>query len=89
MVQAAYSLIDEGADINEPNNAGQTPLFLACAEGHVAMLPNLVMLGADPNWRDKRGNTPLHVICLKTPDRVSIDYFLYTSSPVITKVKQH
>jgi ankyrin repeat protein len=70
LVQAAYCLYEAGAEVNEPNDDGQTPLFMACAEGHVAMLPNLVMLGADANWTDKWGNTPLHVICMKTPDRV-------------------
>ena len=70
MVQAAYNLVEEGADVNEPNNDGQTPLFLACADGHIAMLPNLVMMGADANWQDKYGNTPLHVTCLETPEKV-------------------
>ena len=55
-------LISEGANINEPNSAGMTPLHLACREPLTETVPTLLDFGADPRLKDDEGRTPLSVI---------------------------
>lgn len=49
-------LIDAGADPNEPNNDGETPLFNS---RHASVTAALLRRGADPHSRDKYGRTAL------------------------------
>ena len=42
---------------------GCSPLFLACREGHVELIPPLLKAEANPNTPNKHGCTPLHVAC--------------------------
>lgn len=47
-------------DINQRDNVkGQTPLLLACGQGHKRMVYILLSAGANPNIADKDGDTPL------------------------------
>ncbi len=53
-----------GVDVNlkarTTNQAGETPLHLAAAGGHLETAKLLINRGATPAARDKYGNTPLH-----------------------------
>ena len=55
-------LISEGANMNEPNSAGMTPLHLACQNNLTETVPTLLDFGADPRLKDDEGRTPLSVI---------------------------
>ncbi|HEY6245351.1 MAG TPA: TonB family protein [Pyrinomonadaceae bacterium] len=48
-------LLSRGADVNETNKGGQTPLILAVVSNQVRLLPLLLEAGADPLLRDKTG----------------------------------
>ncbi|KAL8999176.1 MAG: hypothetical protein Q9169_001955 [Polycauliona sp. 2 TL-2023] len=55
-------LMDHGADPNIPNDFGETPLFLAVSDGHIAAAEFLLQHGANVNARDKDGSTPIHAV---------------------------
>ena len=48
-------LLARGADVNETNKGGQTPLILAVVSNQVRLLPLLLEAGADPLIRDNTG----------------------------------
>ncbi len=57
-VQAIEALVNAGADLEQADRAGRTPLH-AAAQTHPAVFPLLLQLGADPNARDTNGKTPM------------------------------
>lgn len=50
-------------DVNHQNQEGQTALHLACKEGHIDIVKELLQRDAKCNLLSKRGNTPLHLAC--------------------------
>jgi ankyrin repeat protein len=62
-LDAARCLIIEcGADVNQANGQGFTPLYRAAQEGQVEVVLSLVKeFDADVNQADHGGSTPLHV----------------------------
>lgn len=57
----AIKLIDNGADVNERNGVGQTPLFFAAQKNLINVAITLLDAGADVNAKDQWGDTPLHI----------------------------
>jgi ankyrin repeat protein len=58
---AVSSLLDQGADVDARNSAGQTPLLAAAQNGHVKAMEILLSRGADVNAQDHHGRTALMV----------------------------
>ena len=56
-LSSVKTLLDTGAEIDSPNQGGQTPLILAAVMGHTDVVAHLVEAGADPNLRDHLGLT--------------------------------
>lgn len=56
----ARSLIQQGADVNAPDDYGKTPLFLAAEFPEITEL--LLNAGTEVNIHDKEGETPLHEV---------------------------
>ena len=52
------ALVRAGADLDQADGAGRTPLH-AAAQTYPAVFPLLLRLGADPNVRDANGKTPM------------------------------
>ncbi|XP_064627531.1 inactive serine/threonine-protein kinase TEX14-like [Lineus longissimus] len=52
--------IQRGIKVDAKNEDGQTPLFLACLEGHESVIDLLLRHDADPNLRSLNGSTPVH-----------------------------
>ena len=53
-------LVAGGADINEPDATGETPLLAASLAGQTAIVELLLKADADPTVRNDRGMLPLH-----------------------------
>ncbi len=54
-------LIDAGANVNQGDADGDTPLHLSAAAGYQKYVEELLQRGADPRATNKYGLTPLHL----------------------------
>jgi predicted nicotinamide N-methyase len=52
--------LDKGADVNGKGPGGLTALHAACANGHEAIVKELLARGADTTLANDAGNTPAH-----------------------------
>jgi ankyrin repeat protein len=59
------SFVEVGADINTPNNKGETPVFVAAEDKRIDMVRLLVKLGADINIADNDNFTPVHIAAMQ------------------------
>lgn len=57
--EAVQKFLAEGANVNEANDDGGTPLIYAAQYGDLALIKTLVARGATVNWTDKKGNSAL------------------------------
>ncbi len=60
LVVIAKFLLSNGADVNQQNQIGRTPLHEVSWNGHVGVAELLLTNGADVDARDSSGATPLH-----------------------------
>jgi uncharacterized protein len=59
-VDEAKQLLDQGAALAEPDQAGEPALLIAALNGHADVIALLLDRGADVNVRNKGGLTALH-----------------------------
>ena len=57
--EAIQKFLAEGANVNEANKDGGTPLIYAAQHGDLTLIKTLVDRGAKVNWVDHDGNAPL------------------------------
>ena len=57
--------IDDGMNIEEPDETGQTPLHMAADKGSLDCIMILLKNGADINVADNEGTTPLHAAVIR------------------------
>lgn len=62
--EMVFNFVNNGTDLNVPDNAGDTPLHLAIKTRQPDIAMYLVEKGANVNVQDKEGNTPLHLAAL-------------------------
>ncbi|XP_019644621.1 PREDICTED: myotrophin-like [Branchiostoma belcheri] len=61
--QKVVSLVQNGADVNEADRYGRTPLYFAANRGHGAVANILLLQGANVNYTTKTGETALLTAC--------------------------
>ena len=54
-------LIKAGADVNQANSEGATPLFIAAQKGHEGIVVSLIQAGVDVRKACKDGWTPMEI----------------------------
>lgn len=83
----ALMLIRAGANLDQRNDAGQTPLHNAVTYGCTVPAQTLLAHGADVHIADKSGNTPLHMAVVNYSDPASITAVLLAGGQVKAKNK--
>ena len=58
--EAVGMLLSRGADPDQPDNYGRTPLHSAVIEGNIELTENLLRAGADMNKQDMNGRTAVY-----------------------------
>ena len=71
-------LIADGANIDEKDDIGDTPLYYALKNGHAEIAKLLIANGANVNDKNPIGNTPLHHAVEYLPRRYLADRYLPT-----------
>jgi len=64
-VQTVQRLLKDGADVNDKDIEGRTPLYYAVSNGHIDIVNTLLKNGADITQVTNKGNTPLHTATSK------------------------
>ena len=64
-VDAAWLLLDKGAEVDRATKDGWTPLFIACQKGHVDVARLLLECDAEVDLATKKGTTPLFTACAR------------------------
>lgn len=59
-VKTVQDLLNKGADVNDPDIDGRTPLHFAASRGHEEMVKFLLRRGANAYQTTNKGNTLLH-----------------------------
>ena len=62
-VVVARMLLEGGAEVETPDNYGQTPFFMACWKGHAEVASLLLEFGANKDCKTKTGITPFFQAC--------------------------
>ena len=57
--------------VDEPNELGNTALWVACAKRYPCIIDELINAGANVNWANAKGNVPLSNICQMGPLKVA------------------
>ena len=65
----AELLLEMGADVETPDNYGQSPFFMACWKGHSDMAGLLLEFDANKDCRTKTGITPLFQVGWRRRER--------------------
>ena len=55
--------IENGAEVDKPNNLGNSPLWIASAKKYPCIMTELLDCGADVNKTNLKGNPPIYSIC--------------------------
>jgi ankyrin repeat protein len=63
-------LIKAGADVNQADSEGFTPLHVAAQDGHEGIVALLIQAGADVHKAGKNGYTPMKVVTFKKREKV-------------------
>lgn len=71
----AELLLEMGADVETPDNYGQSPFFMACWKGHSEVAGLLLEFDANKDCRTKTGITPLFQVLYTV---YTVPIYIYT-----------
>ena len=60
-IKLSQQFIENGADVNQPNEKGETPLFIVCSKNNIEHVQLFIDNEANVNQRSNDGSTPLSV----------------------------
>jgi len=63
-IRAVRAVIASSADVNQQENDGRTPLWIASWMGYIGVVKVLLAAGADVNQQENDGRTPLYIASL-------------------------
>lgn len=66
MSSACTTLLNAGAHVDARNAYGNSPLHIACLNGHLPVCQLLLSYGANIEATNYRGQTPLHISAAST-----------------------
>lgn len=66
MEEACRMLLEAGAEVDMQNSYGNTPLHIACLNGHQAICQQLFAFQSNLESTNYRGQTPLHIAAAST-----------------------
>jgi ankyrin repeat protein len=75
LLEQIRNLIQKGADVNQKDHLGRTPLFLVTNDEHLDILKLLIEHGADPYHKDKENRSILHY-CTRLKTIKTAQYYL-------------
>ena len=82
--QAAHDLLkNHPKEISAVDGDANTPLHLACREGHSKMIELLLSKGADPNARNAKKETPFHSLVSSPGDNPALIEILLSRGAAI------
>ena len=85
-IDVIRQLIKDGADVNEVNERGRTPLMLALGNGYdLEIIKLLINAGTDVNVKDKEGSTALIKATANMADPAIIKFLLESGADVSVK----
>ncbi len=75
LLTVIHFLLEQGLDINAPDEHGRTPIFGPCERGdyYFAITQELIIKGANVNATDDEGSSPLLASCKTMQHRLSAD----------------
>ena len=73
--------LDQGADLEEVNDMGNSALWIAAAMKWPCIVDELINRGADPNHVNIKGNGPLYASCLCGPRKIAEALILAGADP--------
>lgn len=68
MIKMIELLVEQGADVNAPNESGITPLMIAAKQSDCATVRFLLSLGADPAMKNRFGSCALKMSAARIDD---------------------
>ena len=77
----ARILINNGADVNIPDDEGLAPIHIACQEGNLEIVKLLIEKGADIRSKTKKGNYPIMLAIANDHEELSRFLFEKHFSP--------
>ena len=87
LVPNARMLLERGADVNERDGEGSTPLHRAARAANAEMAVMLLEHGADVNARDNEGRTPLFD-AVSAPHLETVDILLEHGADILARNNQ-
>ena len=72
-ISLSKQLIENGTDVNLPNEKGETPLFIGCLKSNLEHVKLFIENEANVNQRSNDGSTPLSVATDESIIQILID----------------